>query len=143
MYICDRNCLYRGWRIGQDLKKMEDNETLSKFNDWSSIAKTYISRHREGINVEELLEEYSKDVTNFHSWLFVAVFDKYGQDIAEYLNYMRLIKGFSSESNWKILINQVVKQKQLNPYLYLNQYLQDDQIEYVFFIPSSFKATDR
>ena len=130
-------------REGRSVFFLLDNETLSKFNDWSSIAKTYISRHREGINVEELLEEYSKDVTNFHSWLFVAVFDKYGQDIAEYLNYMRLIKGFSSESNWKILINQVVKQKQLNPYLYLNQYLQDDQIEDVFFTPSSFKGTDR
>ena len=129
------NWVIKHSREGRSVFFLLDNETLSRFNDWSSIAKSYISRHSEGINVEELFEEYSKDVKKFHSWLFVAVFDKYGQDLAEYLNYMRQIKGFSSESNWKVLVNQIVKQKGLNPYLYLNQYLQDDQIEDVFSRP--------
>lgn len=129
------NWVIKHSREGRSVFFLLDTETLSRFSDWSSPAKTYISGHGEGINVEELFEEYSKNVKKFHNWLFVAIFDKYGQDLAEYLNYMRQIKGFSSESHWNVLVNQVVKQNKLNPYLYLNQYLQDDQIEDVFSRP--------
>ena len=120
---------------GRSVFFLLDNETLSRFSEWNSLAKTYISRHGEGINVEELFEEYSKNVNKFHNWLFVAVFDRYGQDLAEYLNYIRQIKGFSSESNWNVLVNQIVKPNGIDPYLYLHQYFQDDQIEDVFSRP--------
>lgn len=129
------NWVIKDSREGTSVFFLLDNKTLSRFSDWSSPAKTYISKHGEGINVEELFEKYSKNVKKFHNWLFVAIFDKYGKDLAEYLNYMRQIKGFSSESNWNVLVNQVVKQNKLNPYLYLNQYLHDDQIEDVFSRP--------
>ena len=129
------NWLIKHSREGRSVFFLLDNETLSRFNEWSSLAKNYISKHEKGVNVEELFDKYSNDVEKFHSWLFVALFDKYGQQLSEYLKYLRLIKGFSSESNWNILIHQVVKSKGLNPYLYLSQYLQDDQIEDVFSRP--------
>lgn len=122
-------------REGKSVFFLLNRETLSKFNDWNSSAKSYIFKHPDGINVEELFEEYSKEVRKFHSWFLAAVFEKYDQELAEYLNCIRQINGFSSESQWSMLINQVVKQKGLNPYLYLTQYLNDDQIEDVFSHP--------
>ncbi len=112
-----------------------DNETLSRFDGWSSLAKKYISKHNDGVNVEELFEEYAKKVKEFHSWLFVSVFEQYDEELAEYLNYMRQIKKFNSKSNWDIIVNQILKPRKLNPYLYLNRYLQDDQIEDIFSRP--------
>jgi hypothetical protein len=110
-------------------------DSLSRFEDWSSSAKKYISNHKTGINIEELYEAYCKNVMKFHNWLFFAVFNKYGQELSEYLKYMRQINGFSSESDWNILVSQIVKQNNLNPYLYLHQLLNDDQIEDVFSRP--------
>ncbi len=129
------NWLIKHSREGRSVFFLLDKDSLSRFMDWSSAAKKYISKHDEGINVEELFEEYYKNVKRFHNWLFVAVFNKYGQELSEYLNYMRQINGFSSENNWNILVRQIVKQNKLNPYLYLNQYLNDDQIEDVFSRP--------
>jgi len=129
------NWLIKHSREGRSVFFLLDIEILSRFRDWNTLAKTFISKHDDGINVEELFEEYSKNVKKFHNWLFVAIFEKYAQDLEEFLHYMRQIKGFSSESNWNILINQVVKQKRLEPYLYLNQYLYADQLEDVFSRP--------
>ena len=129
------NWVIKHSREGRTVFFLLDIETLLRFKDWDSLAKAYISKHSKGINVEELFEEYSKNVKKFHNWLFVAVFEKYGEELEEYLSYLRKIRRFSSESNWNILVNQVVKQKKLDPYIYLNQYLQDDQIEDVFSRP--------
>jgi len=129
------NWLIKHSREGRSVFFLLDKDSLSRFMDWSSAAKKYISKHDKGINVEELFEEYCKNVKRFHNWLFVAVFNKYGQELSEYLNYMRQINSFSSESSWNILVRQIVKQNKLNPYLYLNQYLNDDQIEDVFSRP--------
>ncbi len=71
------NWVIKHSREGRSVFFLLDNETLSRFREWSSLAKTYISRHGEGINVEELFEEYFKNVKKFHNWLFVAIFDKY------------------------------------------------------------------
>lgn len=129
------NWLIKHSQEGRSVFFLLDKDSLSRFKDWSKLAKIYISKHDKGVNVEELFEEYCKNVKKFHNWLFVAVFDKYGQDLSEYLSYMRQINSFSSESNWKIIVSQVVKQNKLNPYLYLNQYLNDYQIEDVFSRP--------
>lgn len=112
-----------------------DREELLIFDDWNALAKSFILKHAEGIDVEELFDSYSNEVKKFHNWLRVSLLEKYGSSISEYLKYLRLINGFNSKSNWSILIHQIIPQKNIDPYIFLDQYLTDDEIEDVLSLP--------
>ncbi len=129
------NWVIKQSREGRAVFFLLDSDTLSRFADWSATAKAYISSHGQGVNIEALFEQYARNVADFHGWLFVSVFQQYNEILSEYLNYLRLVNGFSSESNWNILLNQIVKPKRLNPYLFLNHYLLDDQMQDIFSRP--------
>lgn len=110
-------------------------DTLLEFKDWNSAAKSFINSQPNGVDVEELFYTYSKEVRRFHNWFRVSIFDQYGDNISEYLKYLRCVKGFNSESTWKTLIHQVIPQRNIDPYMYLDQYLTEDQLEDVFALP--------
>ncbi|MBI5683124.1 MAG: hypothetical protein HZC45_08190 [Deltaproteobacteria bacterium] len=108
---------------------------LLEFKDWNSLARSFILKHEKGIDVENLFDVYSGEVRKFHNWLRVSLLNKYGDIISEYLRYLRVIKGFDSENYWNILIHQVIPQKNIDPYIYLDQYLTEDELEDVFSLP--------
>ncbi len=43
--------------------------------------------------------------------------------------------GLALKAIGNLLVNQILKQQKLDPYLYLNQYLNDDQMEDIFSRP--------
>lgn len=137
------------WKIthtkeGRNVYFLLDKNMLLGFGNWHSLAKSFISKHDEGINVEELFENYSNEVRKFHNWLRVSLLDTYGEKISEYLYYLRILNGFSSESNWNIIVHQFLPQKNIDPYLYLDRYLTEEEIEDVFSLPyRSKKQVDR
>ncbi len=110
-------------------------DDLMQFNDWSSLAKSYIQSQENGVNVENLFNEYSNQVKKFHNWLRVALFNEYGEKITQHLNYLKIIEGFGLESNWNILLQQVLPQRNIDPYQYLDKYLTDEQLENIYSFP--------
>ena len=125
------------WKIiytkeGRSVYFILDKDTLLEFNDWHSLAKKFISKYSEGINVEELFDKYSDEVKNFHNWLRISVLDTYGDKISEYLNYLRIINSFSLEIKWNIIVHQFLLPKNIDPYMYLDRYLTEEELEEVF-----------
>lgn len=108
---------------------------LLKWNKWRSLAKLYIKKHPKGINVEELFEHYSTTVSEFHNWLRSAIMNKYGDEISDYLRYLRLMNRFASQSHWNILISQVFIPKKIDPYMYLDRYVTRQELENVLSLP--------
>jgi hypothetical protein len=64
----------------------------------------------------------------------------YGNNISEYLRYKRLINGFSAESHWKVLLQQVFIPQKIDPYLYLDRYLTDYELQEVLSLPHQSKG---
>lgn len=144
-YIAHVRFTEANWKItidreGKKVNFLFDKEELLRFGDWDSLSKSFILKHEKGIDVEELFYDYSCEVRKFHSWLRVSLLEAYGSAIAEYLCYLRLTKRFGSASNWSLLIHQVIPQGDLDPYIYLDQYLTDDEIEEVLALPYRSKA---
>ena len=110
-------------------------DDLMQFNDWSSLAKSYIQSQEDGVDVESLFNEYSNQVKKFHNWLRVALFNGYGKKITQHLNYLKIIEGFSLESNWNLLFQQVLPQHNIDPYQHLDKYLTDEQLEDIYSFP--------
>lgn len=108
---------------------------LMRFEDWDSLAKSFILRQEKGIDVEELFESYSAEVKKFHDWFRVSLLGKYEDIVTEYLNYLHIIKGISDKCNWSMLIHQIIPQHKIDPYIYLGRYLSEEELESVLSLP--------
>lgn len=129
------NWLIEHSKHGRSVYFFISKKEILEFNGWNSQAKSFIMSHDRGINVEELFKSYCNEVKNFHNWLRVSLFNMYGDIITEYLRYFRTIKGFGVESFWSMMIHQVIPQRDVDPYIYLDQYLSEDEIEDVLSYP--------
>lgn len=120
---------------GRNVSFILSYNDLLKWNKWHSLAKSYIKKHPQGIKAEELFEHYSTSVTEFHNWLRTATMDKYGEEISDYLRYLRLMNRFASQSHWNLLISQVFIPKKIDPYMYLDRYITRQELDKVLSLP--------
>lgn len=102
---------------------------LLKWTDWSALAKQYIHKHPEGINIEDLFDKYLKSVKNLHDWLRSQIWELYAKEITEFLSYSRAVDGVSAYCSWNLLIQQIFIPKGINPYMFLDRYLTANEIK--------------
>lgn len=119
-------------------------ENLNKWDEWDSPSKSYIALNPEGVNVEQLFDDYSGKVRFFHDWFRSQVWQKYSNDLKEYFNCKRMYNAVNDKSTWNLLIKQVFLQNKINPYMYLDRYLTNNEIEEILSLPfRSKKQVDR
>jgi hypothetical protein len=110
-------------------------DDLLKYNDWQALSKIYIAEHPDGIDVEQLFQDYSAKVTEFHNWMRSAIFDEYGERISGYMHYSRLLTRVEARSHWQIILQQFIIPQRRDPYIYLEKYLDRRELEAVFALP--------
>ena len=49
---------------------------LNKWDGWDALSRTYIDSNPEGVNVEQLFQDYSKKVKSFHDWFRFQVWKR-------------------------------------------------------------------
>lgn len=108
---------------------------LNKWGGWDSPSKSYIESNPEGINVEQLFNEYSNRIKLFHDWFRCQVWEKNSEDLREYFACKRIYNAVNAGSMWNLLIKQALPQKKINPYMYLDRYLSDDEIQEILSLP--------
>lgn len=108
---------------------------LNKWDGWDSPSKSYIESNPEGINVEQLFNEYSNRIELFHDWFRSQVWEKNSEDLREYFACKRVYNAVNAGSMWNLLIKQVFHQKKINPYMYLDRYLSDNEIQEILSLP--------
>lgn len=97
-----RNCINHQWIIEADWRKIwsttgELTQFLLKqdiflnFSKWHRLAKAFIGRHPEGIDVEALFENYRTRVVEFHNWFHSEVKRVSEPDLSEYRKYERIL----------------------------------------------------
>jgi len=120
---------------GRTVSFLLRKDDLLRWNNWNAQAKSFILAHEKGVDVEALFEAYSRHVEKFHNWFRISLFNKYGATLSEYLRYLRIVNSFESQANWNLLLKQIVPQQKIDPYMYLGQYLTEEQLEDVFSLP--------
>ena len=120
---------------GRKVSFLLSQTDLLKWDRWTEAAMAYIKNSPKGVDIEALFERYTNIVIEFHSWLLSTIMDNYGEDISDYLKYLRLMHRFESQSHWNILIRQVFIPKNIDPYMYLNRYLTRQELEKVLSLP--------
>lgn len=113
---------------------------LLKFDRWKPLAKEYICDNPDGVDVEQLFKQYSAKVAEFHNWIRSAVLETYGELISGYLHYQRLLNCFDARSYWRLILNEVVIPKRIDPYIHLDSYLTKQELVSVFSLPYRSKA---
>lgn len=135
-----------GWQITTDRERESTSrfmlwpDQLSRSDGYSSLARSYVSDHPNGIDLGELISSYAKDVNDFQEWLQEALVSAAGEQIADYRRCAKCVKAVSSRSWWNIIFKQVVLPAKRDPYEYLDQYLTPDELDEVNKLPFRSKA---
>lgn len=117
---------------------------LLEWNNWNVLAKEYINACPDGVNIEDLFNEYSDTVKNFHDWFRQEIFSKYNHEISEYRKYSKKIKGVHAYCQWNLLIQQGYIPKRIDPYDYLDLHLTKVELDEILVMPKrSKKQVDR
>ena len=132
-------------RPGWQLTSGRDEESTSKFMLWPNRlsraseynvqAREFIRDHASGIDLGRLNTEYAAKVHEFHAWLRDATEAAVGPTIADYRRCTKRIKAVSSRSWWNIIFQQIVLAGKPDPYLYLDQYLTQEELAEVNSLP--------
>lgn len=141
-------------RPGWELTSGRNEEAKSKFmlrpkqltrlHEYNAQARQYVDEHPEGIDLGQLIVDYSSGVSEFHEWLQQTTEEVAGHMIADYQRCTKRIKAVSSRSFWNIISQQFLIAGQRDPYSYLNRYLTEDELKEVYAIPQrSRRQVDR
>lgn len=109
-------------------------ETLLTCNEWDDLARAFIDRHPDGIDVEVLFKGYRDRVDNFHKWFHCEVARLSEPALSEYRECERTLNRFGARSLWKIILEQV-RAGRIDPYQYLDRYLTKTELQGVLALP--------
>lgn len=108
---------------------------LLYWDGWTSLAKKFIKQSPQGIDVKILFENYKTRVEEFHRWFHTEIERLSQPELSEYLRYERSLNKFETKSFWDIMFHQVIPNKKINPYKYLDRYLTKSELDEVLSLP--------
>lgn len=109
--------------------------TLLQWDGWDKEAKTFIDRHPDGIDIEELFKSYRDRVERFHVWFHNEVAQVSEPELSEYRKYERVLARFGLKAQWNLILEQVIISGRLDPFTYLDQYLAQAELDEVLALP--------
>lgn len=115
-------------------------ENLNKWDGWDFPAKSYIASKLDGVNVEELFDKYSDNVKAFHNWFRSQVWQEYSEVLTEFFDCKKTYNVTHLRSQWRLLIEQIFLPKKIDPYIYLDRYLSDIEMEEILSLPFRSKS---
>lgn len=139
-YVCHYNVVEANWQInysinGRTVEFLLYSDQLLEWKGWSSLAKSFIKKNSNGINVENLFKNYKIRVKEFQNWFYTSL-EKAGEpNLSEYRNYERLLKKLDSKCFWDMMFSQVIPGK-IDPYKYIDLHLTDSELNEVLSLPS-------
>ena len=119
---------------GKWTKFLLRRSSLLRWNGWTELELQFIDRHPIGVDVEALFRTYAQRVEVFQQWFREQIRELFSADLSDYLRYDRMLKGFEVASFWRILLKQVIE-KSIDPFLYLDRYLTDEELTQVMALP--------
>lgn len=110
-------------------------EDLNKWDGWDSPSRSYMASNPQGVNIEQLFDDYSRKVKLFHDWFRSQVWQKHSEELREYFDCKRMYNAVNAGSTWNLLIRQGFLKQRIDPYMYLDRYLSSGEIEEILSLP--------
>lgn len=129
-----------GWQVswsreGRKAQFILRSEELLSWDNWHRLAKAYITKHSQGIDLKLLFEEYFESVRGFQEW-FRGEIEKGNEPLlAEYRSYDKLLNSFDWASYWTLLLKQKVMEQGVDPYDHLGAHLTPEELAEVLAMP--------
>jgi len=133
--ITKSNWVVKYDRQGRSVFFFLTQESLNKWDKWDSPSKSYIASKPDGVNIEELFDDYSKNVKLFHDWFRSQVWQKHSEELREFFDCKKTYNAVNVRSAWNLLVKQFFLQKKIDPYMYLDRYLSNNEIEEILSFP--------
>lgn len=133
--IAKSNWVVKHDKQGRSVFFFLTQENLSKWDGWDTPSKSYIAENPDGVNIEELFNDYSKKVKLFHDWFRSQVWQKHSEEFREFFDCKKTYNATHVRSTWNMLIQQAFLPKKIDPYIYLDRYLSNNEIAEVLSLP--------
>jgi hypothetical protein len=108
---------------------------LNRAKDYKPLAKQYVSHNPKGVDLGLLVRNYRDQVNEFHEWLRTALDASIGERIQDYERSARIMRAIGSRTWWSLIMSQVVIQRKLDPFDYLDQYLTAADLAEILALP--------
>lgn len=115
-------------RIGRFLLPIDQ---LERLGDYHSLAKEFVKANPRGIDVGELVAEYTSQVKAFHAWFKDAIAMVGAEQIADYHRCINTLNRLSSKSSWNLIFQQIVIPRGIDPSTRLDEYLTREELSLV------------
>jgi hypothetical protein len=135
-YVVHRRMVEANWLVswsaeGRNCQFLLNQDELLSWDKWDALSGAFIKRHPKGIDVEGLFKNYRDRVESFHGWFREALCAAAEPDLSEYRRYQQMLDRFSAKAEYRVLLEQVVIPKGLDPYDYLDRFLTEDEMDEV------------
>lgn len=139
-----------GWQVTSGVNEEPTSKfmlwpkQLTRLPDYNAQARKFVEAHPGGIDLGQLIADYSAQVSSFHEWLQHTIDAVAGQMMSDYLRCLKRVRAVSSRSFWNLIFQQVVIAGKRDPYIYLDQHLTEGELNEVNTFPHrSKKQIDR
>lgn len=139
-FISHHRMIEADWEVswhgeGKHIQFLLHSEKLLCWDRWTSLAKKFIKKFPQGIDIKILFENYKKRVEEFQCWFHTEIERLSQPKLSEYQRYERLLNKFAIKSFWDIVFQQVIANKKIDPYKHLDRYLTKSELNEVLSLP--------
>ncbi len=130
------------WKItyhfGTDAKKVTtfefSSEQLTAAANFNEEAKSYMRRCGRTINVDTLFAEYTARVMAFYKWLRERIESQLPAEVMDYRRCVVAHKAHMARIHWRLILRHVVD-RGLDPYQYLDKYMECEELDEIKRLP--------
>jgi hypothetical protein len=120
---------------GDQARFLISKKDLSRFGDWTPLARQYLNSLGDSLDLEAFLREYREKVRTFQTWFVVQLRHHSPETLANYLETRRTLNAIGAKTWWNILLTQIVIQAGRDAYDYLDRFLDPAELERVYALP--------
>jgi hypothetical protein len=122
----------RSFKTGQEVKtSFLLTDTMLQSYDWGNedkLARQFIARHLQGIDIEAVIIDYKSQVLEFYEWFCSEFKKRTSTEIDDYLQYEKFLKGILWRDTWRALLRTAIDSN-VDPHLYMDRYLTQQELD--------------
>lgn len=143
-YICHNEMVKANWQVsypsegGKTIRFIVYSRDLLVWKNWNVLSRKFIS-DSESIDIRKVFASYREQVACFQKWFQQKIELADEASLKEYREFERFLNGIDTQCCWNLILSQAIPQK-IDPYKYLHQYLNKNELVEISLLPKRSKA---
>jgi hypothetical protein len=143
-YICHNEMVRANWQVSypsggrKTIRFIVYSRDLLAWKNWNALSRKFIS-DSEPIDIEKVFTSYREQVARFQKWFQQKIELAGGASLKEYREFEQFLNGIDAQCCWNLILSQAIPQK-IDPYKYLHQYLNKNELVEIYLLPKQSKV---